>query len=73
MSKVYIVGIGMTEFGKFIDKSVTELAREAVDEALVDSELGPGDIQAAFFSNTAQGTVEGQHLVRGQIALRASD
>ena len=29
------------------------------------------DVQAAFFANTAQGVVEGQHLVRGQLVLRA--
>lgn len=70
MTKAYIVGVGMTEFGRFPEKSVVSLAREAVDEALADSGLTRDDIQAAFFANTAQGVVEGQHLVRGQIALR---
>lgn len=71
MAKAYIVGVGMTEFGRFLEKSVVSLAREAVDEALADCGLARDDIQAAFFANTAQGVVEGQHLVRGQIALRS--
>lgn len=71
MTRAYIVGVGMTEFGRFLEKSVVSLAREAVDEALADSGLARNDIQAAFFANTAQGVVEGQHLVRGQVALRS--
>ncbi len=72
MTDVYIVGIGMTAFGRFLDKSVKQLTAEALEEALEDSGLDRSAIEAAFFANTAQGVVEGQHLVAGQIALRAA-
>jgi acetyl-CoA acyltransferase len=72
MSKdVYIVGIGMTRLGKFPDRSVKELTREAVDAALSDAGCTMGDVDAAWFSNTRQGMMEGQNVIRGQCALRS--
>lgn len=71
MSKnIYIVGIGMTKFGKFPDLSIRELTKIAVNEALQDAELEVKDVEAAVFSNALQGYMEGQHLIRGPIALR---
>ena len=35
--KVYIVGIGSTALGRYPDKSVKDLTREAVDLALADA------------------------------------
>ena len=71
MADVYIIGIGMTRFGRYLDSRLEAIARPAVEEALTDAGIGRGDVQAAFFANTAQGIVEGQHLVRGQLVLRA--
>ena len=34
MSDIYVVGVSMTPFGKFLDKSVKDLTREAVLGAL---------------------------------------
>tara|TARA_Y100001970_G_scaffold294319_1_gene450477 strand:+ start:7956 stop:9191 length:1236 start_codon:yes stop_codon:yes gene_type:complete len=70
MDEVYLVGIGMTPFGKFLDKSVKELTRTTVEEALTDAGAEIKDIEAAWFSNTTQGVLEGQFLVPGEIALR---
>lgn len=70
MSDVYIMGAGMTPFGRFLDKSVRDLTREAVTEALNDAGLEIPDVEAAWFSNTTQGILEGQTLVPGQMALR---
>ena len=67
---VYIAGIGMTPTGKFLDRSIKQLTAEAVTAALADAGLTAGDIQAAFYSNATQGVLEGQTMVRGQIALR---
>lgn len=67
---VYIVGIGMTKFGKYSELSVKELSRLAVIEALNDANINIKHIEAAFFSNALQGYMEGQHLIRGPIALR---
>lgn len=68
---VYIVGVGMTPFGRFLDKSVKDLAREAVTAALEDCEGSPADLEAAFFANASQAAIEGQYMIPGQIALRA--
>lgn len=70
MTDVFIAGIGMTSLGKFVDKSVKDLTREAVNSALSDCGATIGDIQAAWFSNTRQGLLEGQNAIRGQCALR---
>ena len=70
MNDVFIAGIGMTALGKFVDRSVKELSREAVNLALSDANLSSRDIQAAWFSNTRQGLLEGQNGIRGQCALR---
>ncbi|MBU1347900.1 MAG: thiolase family protein [Alphaproteobacteria bacterium] len=71
MEDVYVVGVGMTRFGRLLDRSVKSLTREAVDLALSDAGLDKSAIQAAFFANAAQGYLEGQHMVRGQVALRS--
>jgi acetyl-CoA acyltransferase len=70
VSKVYIVGVGMTPFGKFLDRSIKELCRDAVDAALKDAGASKDDVGAAFFANATQSPLEGQHMVGGQIALR---
>jgi len=67
---VYVAGIGMTPTGKFLDKSIKQLTADAVQAALADAGLSVADIESAFFSNATQGALEGQTMVRGQIALR---
>ncbi len=71
MKDLYVVGVGMTHFGRHLDKDLKTLSREAVEAALTDAGLRPQDLQAAFFGNTSQGHMEGQHMIRGQITLRA--
>jgi len=71
MDPVYIVGIGMTPLGRHIEKSVKQLTRIAIDAALADAGCAKEVIDAAWFSNTRQGLMEGQHGIRGQCALRA--
>ncbi|MBI5257642.1 MAG: thiolase family protein [Burkholderiales bacterium] len=60
----------MTPTGKFLDRSLKQLTADAVNAALADAGLSTADIQAAYFSNATQGVLEGQTMVRGQIALR---
>lgn len=67
---VYVAGVGMTPTGKFLDRSIKQLTADAVNAALADAGLAVADIQAAYFSNATQGVLEGQTMVRGQIALR---
>ncbi|NNA76487.1 thiolase family protein [Pseudomonas lactis] len=72
MNDVYVLGVGMTRFGKHPNESVKSLTAMAVAAALADALLGPDDIQAAWFANTRQPMLEGQNTIRGQIALRAA-
>ncbi len=66
----YVAGVGMTPTGKFLERSIKQLTADAVNAALADAGLAVADIQAAYFSNATQGVLEGQTMVRGQIALR---
>jgi len=68
---VYVLGAGATALGKFTQRSVKCLTREAVQRALDDAGLPLGAIQAAWFANTRQALLEGQNVIRGQCALRA--
>jgi acetyl-CoA acyltransferase len=70
-SNIYISGISMTHLGKFCNLSVKDMVREAVTGAIADAGCDLADVEAAWFSNTRQGIMEGQNVIRGQCALRA--
>ncbi len=69
--RIYVIGVGMTPFGRFPAQSVKDLTRAAVQEALADAGLAAADLGAAFFANSGQGYHEGQITIRGQVALRS--
>jgi len=70
MEDIYIIGVGMTRFGKHLDRSLKSLVAEAVGGALEDAGATASDVDIALFANTTQGIIDGQHAVRGQMALR---
>ena len=70
MTNIYIVGIGMTSFGKYLNRSVNQMTGEVVNSAINDAECKLTDIDIAYFSNAAQSVLEGQATIPGQIALR---
>lgn len=70
MNDVYIIGVGMTRFGKYPDRHLRALASEAMDAALADAGLEKKDLEAVFFSNSYWGIFSGQHSIRGQVLLR---
>jgi len=71
MRDVFIVAVGMTRFGKFLDRTEKELAAEAFVRTMADApDIKINDIQSAWFSNTAWGYFNMQHSIRGQVALR---
>ncbi len=67
---IFIAGVGMTPFGPHPGSNVKALTREAVRAALTDAGCEIPQIEAAWFGNAAQGVIDGQHMIRGQIALR---
>jgi acetyl-CoA acyltransferase len=70
MREVLIAGASMTRFGKFPDTTVRALAEEATRDALADATVSPADVEMAFFSNAVGGILQGQEMIRGQVALR---
>ena len=69
---VYIIGVGMIKFGKYLEKGIKVLTGEALDEVFRDTGLSVKDIEAAWFSNTGWGMYTFQHSIRGQVALTAN-
>jgi len=70
MVQAVIVGVGMTHFGKFLERNLKSLCEEAVREALSDAGAQPSEINCVFFGNAAAGVVTGQEMIRAQSALR---
>ena len=66
----YVAGVGMTRFGKQMDKTLKGLAGEAIQLALADAGIDKSALQAAWMGNAAAGIVTGQEMIRGQVALR---
>jgi acetyl-CoA acetyltransferase len=65
-----VAGVGMTTFGKHLQRNLKSLAGEAVIQALRDAGLGASDIQAAYMGNAASAVITGQVCVGGEIVLR---
>lgn len=70
MRDVYIAGVGMTPFGRLTNETVKGLTKAAVSAAIKDSGLTQPAIEAIFYSNTSQSSLEGQYMIGGQVALR---
>jgi acetyl-CoA acyltransferase len=69
MRDVVVIGVGMTRFGKFLERSLSDLGREAVWNAVEDAGVPPKDIQIAYVANSLgyqltelKGTI-GQHVL----------
>ena len=69
MSNIYVVGVGMTPFGRHLERSMASLVGEAIDASLKDAHCNKKDIQAAFYTASTQGYLQGQTLIPGQIVL----
>ena len=70
MRDVAVIGAGMTRFGKFLDRSMKDLTREAVDAALTSAGIDKSKLEAAIVGNAAAGLITGQECIRGQVVLR---
>ena len=66
----YIAGVGMTPFGKHMDRSLKSLAVEAARDAMKDAGVDNAGINAAYHANVAAGTMVGQTCIPGQVAFR---
>ena len=66
----YVAGVGMTAFGRMMDRGLKSIGGEAVLSAITDAGIEKSDIQAAWMSNAAAGVLSGQECIRGEVVLR---
>ena len=69
MSTIYIAGIAMTVFGRHIERSLDDLAGEALQGALKDAGCTTQDLGAAFYAGMTNGPLQGQISIPGQVVL----
>lgn len=69
MRDVYVAAVGLIPFGRHEDKSVKDLARWVMGNLFGHTSLDQKDLQAAWMSNAGWGMADGQHCIRGQVAL----
>jgi acetyl-CoA acetyltransferase len=70
MSDIYLVGVGMTAFGRRLESSVYDMVGEAVNLALKDAGCKTADIGSAFYGTMTNGQFQGQTAIPGPIAMR---
>ncbi|MEE9610600.1 MAG: thiolase family protein, partial [Desulfatiglandales bacterium] len=71
MNNVKIIGGAVTKFGKHMDRNMKSLVAEAVGGAIKDAGIEKEQLQGAWVGNAAQGLIDGQECIRGQVVLRA--
>jgi len=69
MTDIYIAGISMTVFGRHFERSLDDLAGEALDGALKDAGCSKKDIGTAFYAGITNGPLQGQFAIPGQVVL----
>lgn len=68
MRDVAVAGVGLTPFGAFADRDLRSLAREAVQNALVDAGVAPAAVQSFYLGNFAGPSFTGQSHLAPYIA-----
>ena len=63
MDDVYVLGVGMTPFGKHTDRNAAELGAAAMLEALDDAGVTLKEIEAAWVGSVFQGMAMGQRAL----------
>src|SRR4030043_1261448 len=64
MREVAIIGVGMIKMGKFPDRMLSSMGREAVLLAMKDAGVQRGDIQAAYSGTLHGGSLLGQRIFK---------
>jgi acetyl-CoA acetyltransferase len=68
ITEVAVAGIGLHPFGRFEERTTTDMGTAAVRAALADAGVGRGGFQAAF-CGTAYGGVASGHKVLGRLGM----
>jgi acetyl-CoA acetyltransferase len=69
MSTIHIAGIAMTVFGRHLERSLEDMAREALQGALNDAGAEIADLDTAYYAGITNGPLQGQFAVPGQVVL----
>ncbi len=69
MSNIYIAGIAMTVFGRHLERSLEDLAGEALQGALKDAGCTLDELGVAYYSGMTNGSLQGQLSIPGQVVL----
>jgi benzoylsuccinyl-CoA thiolase BbsB subunit len=64
MKDVAVIGVGMTKIGKFPDRMLSSIGREAVLAAIKDAGVPPKEIQAAYSGTLVGGSLLGQRIFK---------
>jgi acetyl-CoA acetyltransferase len=67
VNRIYVAGIAMTVFGRHLERSLHDLAGEALQGALKDARCAVGDLGVAYYSGVTNGTLQGQLSIPGQV------
>jgi acetyl-CoA acetyltransferase len=70
MQDIFIAGVGMTPFGRLLERSVYDLVGEAVGLALQDAGASTADVGTAYYGTLTNGQFQGQTAIPGPIAMR---
>ena len=65
MADVVVMGCGLHPFGRWPDKSTSEMGRVAIEQALSDANVSFKDIQVAYTGRVYSGMGAGLSVVNG--------
>ena len=68
MRPVSITGVGSTQFGRFPDQSIVDLAVSAAEQAIAESGIARERIGALYLGNFVSGPLTGQEVLAGLVA-----
>ncbi|MBP6725135.1 MAG: thiolase family protein [Halioglobus sp.] len=69
MINVYIAGIAMTVFGRHPERSLDDLAGEALRAALKDAGCDADELGVAYYAGMTNGPLQGQISIPGQVVF----
>ena len=64
MGEVCVIGVGLTPFAKYRDRSLAEIGWPAVKQAIEDAGIEKRDIEAAYCGTALGGMMAGQRVLK---------
>lgn len=64
MHDAYVIGVGLTKFGRHPDRSVESLGAEAIIRAVKDADINWRDVQQLYGCHVNQGVAAGQRVIK---------